>query len=198
LPAGLRPGGPDSSTEAAHPLAPSDLRVEYLVNPLGVDVRRPRFFWKNSHPKRGQKQVAFQLLVSSSAKGDQGDFWDSGKVNTDSSIQIVYGGKPLASNRTYYWKVRLWDSSGEESPWSEVAHFDTGLFSPSDWKGEWIEGDNLLRREFNLPENPRRARVFVAGLGYYECRVNGQKAGDQVLDPGWTTYSKGFSTSATM
>lgn len=189
-PAGLTSGSPDNSSEALRPLAPSDLRVEYLVNPLGIDILQPRFFWKNSHPERGQKQIAFQLIVSSSAEADKGDLWDSGKVNTDSSIQIVYGGKQLASNRTYYWKVRIWDVRGQESPWSGVARFDTGLFSPSDWKGEWIGGENLLRREFNLPENPRRARAFIAGLGYYEFRVNGQKVDDHVLDPGWTTYSK--------
>lgn len=190
LPSGLRAGTPDPSDEVVLPLPPLDLRVEYLVNPLGVDIRQPRFFWKNSHPERGQKQVAFQLIVSSSEEADKGDLWDSGRVNTDSSIQIVYGGKPLQSNRTYYWKVRIWDDRGQESPWSQVASFDTGLFAASDWKGEWIGGENLLRREFNLPENPRRARVFIAGLGYYELRVNGQKAGDHVLDPGWTTYSR--------
>lgn len=190
LPSGLTAGRQSRSHEAVSPLPPSDLRVEYLVNPLGVDIRQPRFFWKNSHPERGQKQVAFQLIVSSSEEADKGDLWDSGKVNTDSSIQIVYGGKPLQSNRTYYWKARIWDDRGQESPWSQVASFDTGLFAASDWKGEWIGGENLLRREFNLPENPRRARAFIAGLGYYELRVNGQKAGDHVLDPGWTTYSR--------
>lgn len=176
--------------ETARPLAPSDLRVEYLINPLGLDVKQPRFFWKNSHPERSQKQTAFQLIVSSSPEADKADLWDSGKVNTDSSIQIVYGGRPLQSNRTYYWKVRIWDTRGKESPWSEVASFETGLFTTSDWKGEWIGGGNLLRKEFNLPEVPARARAFIAGLGYYELRVNGQKAGDQVLDPGWTTYSR--------
>lgn len=191
LAGGLLAGqGLERSEEAVSPLPPSDPRVEYQVNPLGVDTRQPRFFWKNSHPERGQKQVAFQLIVSLSEEADKGDLWDSGRVNTDSSIQIVYGGKPLQSNRTYYWKVRIWDDRGQESPWSQVASFDTGLFAASDWKGEWIGGENLLRREFNLPENPRRARAFVAGLGYYELRVNGQKAGEHVLDPGWTTYSR--------
>ncbi len=190
LSAGLRAGSPDRSGEVTRPQAPSDLRVEYLSSPLGVDVRQPRFFWKNTHPERGQKQVAFQLIVSSSEEADKADLWDSGRVNTDSSIQIVYGGKPLQSNTTYYWKVRIWDARGQESPWSQVARFDTGLFAATDWKGEWIGGENLLRREFNLPENPRRARAFIAGLGYYELRINGQKVGDQVLDPGWTTYSR--------
>ena len=189
LTAGTAGSAPNNETQT-RPSAPFDLRVEYLLNPLGVDTQKPRFFWKNDHPQRGQKQTAFQLIVSTSPAAERGDLWDSGKINTESSIQIVYGGKPLQSNRTYYWKVRIWDASGEESPWSEVARFDTGLFSPSDWKGEWIGGENLFRKEFNLPETPKRARAFIAGLGYYELRINGQKVGDHVLDPGWTTYSR--------
>ncbi|HOP61538.1 MAG TPA: family 78 glycoside hydrolase catalytic domain [Candidatus Saccharicenans sp.] len=171
-------------------IAPYDLRVEYLVNPLGVDTAEPRFFWKNRHSERGQSQTAFELIVSSSPSADTGDMWESGKISSDSSIQIVYGGKPLASNRTYYWKVRIYDSEDKASPWSEVARFDTGLLAPSDWKGQWIGSDGLLRREFILPEEPRRARAYIAGLGYYELHLNGRKVGNHVLDPGWTNYKK--------
>jgi len=48
----------------------------------------------------------------------------------------------------------------------------------------------LFRKEFQIGSKLRRARVYVSGLGYYEPRLNGEKVGDQVLDPGWTTYSK--------
>jgi len=171
-------------------LPPYDLRVEYLANPLGVDVAKPRFFWKNRHSERGQSQTAFELIVSSSPSADTGDLWESGKMSGDSSIQIVYGGKPLASNHTYYWKVRIYDSEDKASPWSEVARFDTGLLSPSDWKGQWIGSDGLLRREFTLPEEPRRAQAYIAGLGYYELHLNGRRVGNHVLDPGWTNYKK--------
>ncbi|MCX7974157.1 MAG: alpha-L-rhamnosidase N-terminal domain-containing protein, partial [Candidatus Aminicenantes bacterium] len=170
--------------ESDGPFKPFDLRVEYLINPLGVDIPQPRFFWKNQHPERGEKQSAYQLQVSSQADFKSIDLWDSGKVQSDSSIQIVYRGKPLESNRTYYWRVRIWDKKGQVSSWSEVAHFDTGLFRASDWKGEWIGGENLFRREFDLPAPPRRARAYICGLGYYELRINGQKVGDHVLDPG--------------
>ena len=182
-----------TSPSAAPPkgaLAPYDLRVEYLTNPLGVDTPQPRFFWKNRHSERGQSQTAFELIVSSSPSADTGDLWESGKTSGNSSIQIVYGGKPLASNRTYYWKVRIYDSDDKPSPWSEVARFDTGLLSPSDWKGQWIGSDGLLRHEFTLPEEPRRARAYISGLGYYELHLNGRRVGNHVLDPGWTDYKK--------
>jgi len=45
-------------------------------------------------------------------------------------------------------------------------------------------------RSFTLRARPVRARAYVAGLGYYELRINGHKVGDRVLDPAWTTYDK--------
>ena len=181
LPAAEAPPGPQ---------APTGLRCEYLENPIGVDVRQPRFFWVLEHTERGQTQSAYQLTVASDRSAEKGDLWDSGKVASPASIQVVYGGKPLGSGRTYYWKVRYWDKDGKESPWSGTARFDTGLFEKDDWKGIWIGGQALLRRGFRLDGRVRRARAYVCGLGYHELRVNGRKAGGSVLDPAWTTYGK--------
>src|SRR5581483_5318738 len=183
----------DSALAAGGPAAPSNLRCEYLSNPMGVDVRQPRFAWVLDHTERGQAQSAYQVLVATRLSGleqDQGDQWDSGKVASDNSTQVVYSGKPLVSGATYYWKVRYWDASGNASPYSQPARFDMGLLSPDDWKGQWIGGANQLRTEFELPDFPARARVYICGLGYSELRINGSKVGDHVLDPAWTTYDK--------
>lgn len=174
----------------AQPPAPTGLRTEYLVNPEVVDVLRPRFSWVLEHPERGQKQAAWQILVSTQPEVNTGEVWDSGRVEGPQSTHVVYGGKPLESGRTYYWKVRWWDAGGAASAYSRPARFSMGLLSPSDWKGKWIGGANQLRKEFALPARPVRARAFVSGLGYYELRINGRKVGDYVLDPGWTTYEK--------
>jgi len=174
----------------AQPGAPTGLRTEYLVNPEVVDVARPRFSWVLEHPERGQRQTAWQVLVSTSPAVNVGEVWDSGRVEGAQSTHVAYGGKPLESGQTYYWKVRWWDSRGTASPYSAPARFSMGLLSPSDWKGKWIGGANQLRKEFTLPAPAVRARVFVSGLGYYELRINGKKVGDHVLDPGWTTYEK--------
>lgn len=42
-------------------------------------------------------------------------------------------------------QVRWWDSNQQASPYSEIASFQTGLWSLSDWKGQWIGGFNQLR-----------------------------------------------------
>ena len=175
------------------PAAPQNLRCEYLSNPLGIDVLQPRFSWVLEHSGRGEMQTAYQVLVATRAESltrDEGDQWDSGKVASDNSIQVEYKGKPLVSAQTYYWKARYWDKEGSASPYSETARFEMALLSREEWKGQWIEGGNQLRTEFELPDNAVRARAYISGVGYYELRINGEKAGRNVLDPAWTTYDK--------
>ncbi|MGE5296750.1 MAG: alpha-L-rhamnosidase, partial [Solirubrobacterales bacterium] len=116
-----------------------DLRCEYMVDPLGVDVAQPRLSWKLESRWRGQKQTAYQILVSTSEKmlsEDRADLWDTGKVVSDQSIHVAYSGQTLASRTRCYWKVRIWDADGKASPFSEVNTWDMGLLAPADWKAK--------------------------------------------------------------
>jgi alpha-L-rhamnosidase len=175
------------------PARPTNLRCEYLTNPLGIDVLQPRFSWVLNHSQRGEAQTAFQILVATASSlldHDQGDQWDSGKVSSDDSTQVVYSGNTLESGRTYFWKVRFWDKEGRPSEYSQPAQFEMGLLSREEWKGQWIGGANQLRTEFQIPDAAARARAYICGLGYNELRINGRKVGKNVLDPAWTTYDK--------
>jgi alpha-L-rhamnosidase len=175
----------------------ANLLCEYTSNPLGIETTLPRFSWIIEDPERGQMQSAYQLLVASSQailQSDQGDLWDSGKVESDQSVNVVYAGNTLESGKTYYWKVRVWDKDGQASPYSAVAMFEMGLLRPEDWQGNWIswsdKGGPVFRKEFTLDKPVARARLYISGLGYYEARLNGCKVGEHVLDPGWTDYDK--------
>jgi alpha-L-rhamnosidase len=125
-------------------LHPADLRTEYRLNPLGVDSPAPRLSWKLAAANataRGLAQSAYQVLVASSEAlltRNQGDLWDTGKVNAERSIQVVYGGKPLSSGEAVWWKVRVWDNDANPSAWSEPARWSMGLLAASDWQGKWI------------------------------------------------------------
>lgn len=174
--------------QVAGPQAPSRLRVEYTPEPL-VDAAQPRLSWALNHTERAQAQTAFQVVAASDA-GFTAVVWDSGKTASSQSTQVVWAGKPLESAKTYYWKVRYWDRQDRPSAYSEAARFHTGLLARAEWSGKYITGANQLRKEFTLKQRPRRAWVFVTGLGYYELRLNGKKVGDHALDPGWTTYEK--------
>jgi alpha-L-rhamnosidase len=151
---------------------------------------------------------------------DDGDMWNTGLLDSDQSAQVVYGGLPLESNREYFWKVRIRDEAGKIHPYSKTGTFNTGLFNEDDWKADWIgRGDAdevisdvdafvagtvsekvqkvmpdprspLLRREFHVEKKVSRARLFIAGLGLYELRLNGKKVGHNVLTPSKTDFRK--------
>ena len=139
------------------------LRCEYLTNPLGIDVTRPRLSWVIESNRRGERQTAFQVLVASSEellKKDKGDLWDSRKVESGQSIQLEYAGKPLESQKLCYWKVRIWDQDGKASSWSAHAHWSVGLLQPGDWQAKWITHPDpkrlshpWLRRTFEVKED---------------------------------------------
>jgi len=121
-------------------LSPLDLHTEYRTNPLGIDTTAPRLSWILASSQRGQKQTAYQVLVSDEGK-DDGALWDTGKVASDDSTGVAYAGKPLESQGRYAWKVRVWDRDDKPSTWSAPAYWTLGLLKPEDWKAEWIGFD---------------------------------------------------------
>jgi alpha-L-rhamnosidase len=178
-------------SDESGPQAPFGLRCEYLKNPAAIDIEKPRFSWSLGHSDRGRSQFAYQILVSTEKRAEKGDIWDTGKEISETSVQVEYGGAELESNRTYYWKVRYWDDKDQPSPYSEVQTFGTAILDAEVWEAKWISGHNLLRKGFTLDQGKiRTARIYIAGLGYYELSLNGRKVGTSELDPAWTTYDK--------
>lgn len=177
-------------------LRPTQLQTEHLSDPIGIEAQHPRFRWLLESTERAELQTAYQILVSGSEeslRADVGDKWDSGKVVSDDSVEVFYGGRPLTSGGRAYWKVRVWDQNGRPSIYSAPSFFEMGLLHPSDWKGNWIAATKgisspLFRREFSVDAPVRRARVYVSGLGFYELSINGKRIGDRVLDPATTYY----------
>jgi alpha-L-rhamnosidase len=177
-------------------------RVEYKVNPLGIDARAPRFSWQLTSDRRGGMQSAYQVIVATSEPGLRKAktlVWDSGQVKSDVSNQVPFGGPALQSGQRYYWQVRVWDGAGVPSAWSAPAFWEMGLLTPADWKADWIEPNlpedvkvtgpsPMLRREFLLKNEVKQARAYVTSHGLYEMFLNGKRVGDQVFTPGWTAY----------
>jgi len=190
-------------------IVPTGLRCESRVEPLGVDAAQPRLSWEIYSIERVQRQTAYRVLVASTEKilaTEQGDLWDSGKVASRETLEIIYAGQLLRAGQRCFWKVQAWDQDGHLSRWSEPNWWEMGLLNPGDWMGQWINDGKanptndagfyqddpapLFRRELKLTKPVRRARLYISGLGYYEASLNGQRVGDQVLDPGWTMYGE--------
>ena len=197
--------------QAANELVPTQLRCEYLSNPLGIDELKPRLSWQctaTDPQARDLTQSAYQVLVASSPElvaKDQGDLWDSGKVVSGQSLHVSYAGKPLVSLQRCVWKVRVWTPQGEA--WSEPSAWTMGFLKDEEWKAKWIGPSSrsapstrgplpLLRREFTVAKPVRRATAYIAGLGFHELRINGAKVGNHELEPGWSNYRKACEYSA--
>jgi alpha-L-rhamnosidase len=143
-------------------IKPVRLRCEYLENPMPVDVLRPRLSWINSDEDytRGQKQVAYEIRVARSREAlldGRADLWNSGRVISDKSINILYEGSELISEMDCWWQVRVWDRTGNISEWSEPAFWSMGLLDPEDWKARWIGAPWQGENPFPRPTAPKRA-----------------------------------------
>lgn len=196
-----------------------NLQCDYKKNPLSIESSSPQLSWQLKSSQRNVLQTAYRILVSDDPKsleGNSGNIWDTKKVSSSASIQIAYAGKKLQSTKRYYWKVIVWDNRNNVSAWSEQTNWQMGLLTKADWKGaSWIayekiadsninilptdgkrdkyQGNNilpLLRKSFNINKPVKKATMFICGLGHFELSLNGKKAGDHFLDPGWTKYDK--------
>lgn len=134
-------------------IEPKQLRCEYLSDPLGIDTVKPRLSWILESQDGGEKQTAYQILVASSVEllnEDTGDLWDSGKVISDESSQVIFAGKPLSSRQRCFWKLRAWGGDGAVSSWSSMALWQMGLTKPEDWHASWIAVENQVRNTNDL------------------------------------------------
>lgn len=168
-----------------------NLKCEYLINPIGIDIQNPRLMWNCDG---GIKQTAYRIV----AKSDEKTVWDSGKVNS-SSMYAEYPHK-LKSRERVEWTVTLRDENGKEGEPSETAYFETGLLAASDFTAKWISGNYRANKKKRYPvdcfkkqfaaQNIAKARLYITACGLYEAKINGQRVGNFVLAPGHTDYTK--------
>lgn len=192
-------------------LMPNSLRCEFQVNPTQLDVLVPRLSWINRPlvSKNGLVQTAYEIEVASSEvllNEGSADIWSSGKIISNESHLVPYGGSALLSGATYWWRVRTWDGDDAVSSWSDAARWTMGMLESSDWRCKWIgapwQGEEpskysgewpaapLLRKTFSIDRPIKSACFFGTGLGYFELYINGVKANDHLLSPNQTNYGK--------
>ncbi|MGG1516189.1 glycoside hydrolase family 78 protein [Paenibacillus oryzisoli] len=187
------------------------LRCESLHNPVGLGVTIPRFSWQLKSDGVHVIQRAYRLQVC--CNSDSGEFnenellWDTGRVESERSVWVEYGGKPLESRQQYQYRVKVWDQHGQESAWSETAYLEMGLLHPSDWSAVFITPDSasidpqaeeifLLRKSFTVRSGVRRATIYATSLGLYELELDGERVGDWQYTPGWTSYRNRLQVQA--
>ena len=184
------------------------LLTEGQTAPLSIEAAQPRLSWQIESDQKAVMQTGYEVMVATSVEklnAGEADLWKSGRIDSDQSVYVPYGGKRLKSNQRCYWKVKVYTSQGE-SEWSEPASWGMGLMGETSWGGRWIGWDapfewddettfsrlsaRYLRTEFQAKPNIKRATLHISGLGMYELFINGKQVGDQVLAPAPTDYRR--------
>ncbi|MFC5865545.1 family 78 glycoside hydrolase catalytic domain [Acidicapsa dinghuensis] len=224
--ASQRPSGSDLSVTA-----PAQLEVDNLQHPLGIDDRAPQFSWQLRDGRRGARQTAYEIQVASNEellKAGHPDIWNSGKIQSDHSIGLVYKGAALTPSTRYFWRTLAWDSGGNPYPASETSWWETGLLNPQaftdttgsnsgspqvQWVGyqswyeaavrqadaQWIttpDGIELggmkqpeqhiaYRLPVTIEKSVRSAYLFVTGEDVASAWINGQKIAIGAPLPPW-------------
>lgn len=196
-------------------------RCEYLVNPIGVETKRPLLSWEIQAFEKNVMQTACRILVADDSlllANDNGNIWDSKKLKTSDNQQVLPMGLLIKPGIKYYWKVMVWDQKGNQSAFNKISYWRAGLPGAGDWmQAKWIAFNELpdsnryvplahgngnrewgrrpdilplFRKDIEVSKEIKAATVFISGLGHFEMTINGIKAGDHFLDPGWTQYAK--------
>jgi alpha-L-rhamnosidase len=128
-----------------------------MSDPVGLDTPAPRLSWKLTAAAADAKdlrQAAYQVLVATSLDKlgrAEGDLWDSGRVASEQSLNVIYKGAALKSSQRCYWKVRAWDNVGAAaSDWSVAARWVTGVMQPQEWQAKWIGANAATRPDCDL------------------------------------------------
>jgi len=109
-------------------LTPYQLRVEYMIEPRGIDELQPRFSWKLKSDVPGDEQTAYRIVVLQ-AFPDRTlrEVWNSEIVASGNSVNIEYAGDRLTVGTMYHWWVTARDKNGIFSE-PVFSTFSTGLF----------------------------------------------------------------------
>jgi alpha-L-rhamnosidase len=201
-----------SAAQTSRPptMKPTGLRCESLTNPLGIDTPKPQLSWRLQDTRQGAKQTAYELQVFSKPPlaASKADVWDSGRVDSDNSVDVPYDGPALTASKRYYWRVQVWDKDGKLYPASEAGWWETGLLSQSNWKAQWIgyedpemhairesgatwitnaatkpsspnDTQHDFRLNFSLDQPVKRVVLYATGKDTVAAWVNG----NQVMEP---------------
>ena len=175
--------------------------VENMDRPLGIDTAEPRFSWSILSDKQNVRQTAYQIIVSA----NDGEVWNSGKVESEEQLWVPYRGQKLKSGTQCTVKVKVWTNVGE-SEWTDETRFGIGLLKESHWTGRWIGLERLMpgeerglhsrlaaryvRKDFEIEKPVKQAIAYVAGIGLHEFHIDGVTYNAHCMLPMPTDYRK--------
>lgn len=173
-----------------------DLRSQVPNGVVGIDASSVRLSWKIDGAAR---QDAYEIQAAAHESFDP-ILAETGPVLGDQQVGAAAPGRALASREVRFFRTRV-QSEGRWSNWSESLEVEAGLLDADDWVAQAISipddpgvehqaSSPLLRREFAMTDEARKARLYITSLGVHDVAINGVPISDELLAPGWTSYSK--------
>ena len=156
------------------------LTTEYMDRPMGIDVKQPVFGWQMQSDRYGAAQTAYRIVTATSEENlENGTYtYDSGTVNSPTSVCIKYNGPELAPCTRYYWQVLVTDERGKvhESP---ASWFETGLMGGLWGNAMWIASNKMqlspYRFDYAIEYDVETAKPgpakFIFGAPQEDCYV---------------------------
>lgn len=156
------------------------LTTEYMDRPMGIDVKQPVFGWQMQSDRYGAAQTAYRIVTATSKENlENGTYtYDSGTVNSPTSVCIKYNGPELAPCTRYYWQVLVTDERGKvhESP---ASWFETGLMGGLWGNAMWIASNKMqvspYRFDYAIEYDVETAKPgpakFIFGAPQEDCYV---------------------------
>ncbi len=189
------------------------LKCNHQRTPFGI-IGTPVLSWQLLSDKQDTFQQAYQLQIYNSGK----QVYDSGKISTSQSIEVVPEGFCVAPGMRYDWEIKVWDNHGQEA--ENKDYFEA---APEHFSAKWIEPSipsvkyekpiplmlnmifktkpklppaerllpvTLLRKEFTIKPGLVKARAYATAHGIYSMQFNGQAPDERLLAPEFTAYQK--------
>lgn len=154
------------------------IRVEGLIDPVGVDAPSPRLTW--SERGDGADDTIDVVLTDG-----EGVVWSDRVPLGAGRVEVPVG---VLAPLTEY-RCRVGDVA--------AGRFVTGLRASGAWSAPWVAASGgadgavaVTGRIDRSPDGDGRAWLAVTALGVYRAHVNGERVSDEELAPGWTDYTR--------
>ena len=169
--------------------------VEQRPGRVVTDSRHPRFGFSFVSDRRDVRLAKATISVGGRS------FDATGQVLVPYPFDDL---KPYTDYRAF---LAVEDNKGEKA--RDEVFFRTGKLSDP-WKGRWITDGSYrfkekkvspkvmtFRKTFRIEKKVKRAEIYSTALGIYDLRINGRRAWERHLAPGYTSYEHNLQYQVT-
>ncbi|MCX7522554.1 family 78 glycoside hydrolase catalytic domain [Microbacterium sp. STN6] len=169
------------------------LKAERRTDGPFVATAQPRLSWKTVTAAADWVQQRTEIeLVEGEGSADG----RTAMLEGAASVFVAWPFEPLKPRQSVRVRVRVTGTDGGASEWSDPLMITAGFLGDGEWVARMIGAADpaepaqpaLLRHEFDVAREVRRATLYATAHGVYQAELNGTPVDDEILKPGWTSY----------